>query len=137
VTVPADFEQLEASPFSDRIGPLYISRRESVPVLGLLVDGHHLNRAGRVHGGLLATVADIALSRAAWDHVPEGATISTADLHVAYLGNVSPGAWVEAWPSVDRVGRAVIHASCLVESDGEPLAKALATVAVRLPAIPG
>lgn len=135
MSVPEGFEPIEASPFSEQIGPLYISRRESVPVLGLLVDGHHLNRAGRVHGGLLATIADIALSRAAWDHVPDGATIATADLHIAYLGNVNPGAWVEAWPSIDRVGRAVIHASCLVESDGEPLAKVLATVAVRMPAV--
>jgi uncharacterized protein (TIGR00369 family) len=135
VAVPDDFEPITASPFSERIGPLYISRRESVPVLGLLVDAHHLNRAGRVHGGLLATVADIAVSRAAWDHVPEGATIATADLHIAYLGNVNAGTWVEAWPSVDRVGRAVVHASCLVESDGEPLAKVLATVAVRMPEI--
>jgi uncharacterized protein (TIGR00369 family) len=134
VTVPADFEPLSASPFSERIGPLYI-KRESVPVLGLLVEPHHTNRAGRVHGGLLATVADIALSRAAWDHVPEGGTIATADLHISYLGNVNVGAWIEAWPAVDRVGRAVIHASCLVESDGEPLAKVLATVAVRMPQI--
>lgn len=133
MAVPDDFEPITASPFSERIGPLYISTRESVPVLGLLVDAQHLNRAGRVHGGLLATVADIAVSRAAWDQVPEGATIATADLHIAYLGNVNAGAWVEAWPSVDRVGRAVVHASCLVESDGEPLAKVLATVAVRMP----
>ncbi|HEY2160083.1 MAG TPA: PaaI family thioesterase [Solirubrobacteraceae bacterium] len=136
MSVPAGFEPLTASPFSERIGPLYLARPDSVPVLGLLVDAHHVNRAGRVHGGLLATVADIAVSRAAWDHVPEGATIATADLHISYLGNVNPGAWVEAWPAVDRVGRAVIHASCLVESDGEPLAKVLATVAVRLPSIP-
>ena len=135
MTVPAGFEQITASPFSERIGPLYLSRRENIPVLGLQVSEHHLNRAGRVHGGLLATVADIAVSRAAWDHVPEGATIATADLHIAYLGNVNAGAWVEAWPSIDRVGRAVVHASCLVESDGESLAKVLATVAVRLPLI--
>jgi uncharacterized protein (TIGR00369 family) len=135
VTVPDGFEPINASPFSDRIGPLHISRRESLPVLGLLVDGHHLNRAGRVHGGLLATIADIAVSRAAWEHVPEGATIATADLHIAYLGNVNAGAWIEAWPSIDRVGRAVVHASCLVEADGEPLAKVLATIAVRMPAL--
>jgi uncharacterized protein (TIGR00369 family) len=134
VPVPADFEPITASPFSERIGPLYI-KHESVPVLGLEVEAHHLNRAGRVHGGLLATVADIALSRAAWDHVPEGSMIATADLHISYLGNVNEGAWIEAWPAVDRVGRSVIHASCLVESEGEPLAKILATVAVRLPQI--
>jgi acyl-coenzyme A thioesterase 13 len=134
VPVPADFEPITASPFSERIGPLYI-KHESVPVLGLEVEAHHLNRAGRVHGGLLATVADIALSRAAWDHVPEGSMIATADLHISYLANVNAGAWIEAWPAVDRVGRSVIHASCLVESDGEPLAKILATVAVRLPEI--
>ena len=135
MTIPAGFEPINASSFSDRIGPLYITQRDDVPVLGLEVGGHHLNRAGRVHGGLLATLADIAVSRAAWDRVPEGSTIATADLHIAYLGNVNEGAWVEAWPSVDRVGRAVVHVSCLVESDGEPLAKVLATIAVRLPEI--
>jgi acyl-coenzyme A thioesterase 13 len=135
MTVPAGFEPLNASSFSDRIGPLFLSRRDEVPVVGIQVEDHHLNRAGRVHGGLLATIADIALSRAAWERVPEGSTIATADLHIAYLGNVNAGAWVEAWPSVDRVGRAVVHASCLVESDGEPLAKVLATVAVRMPEI--
>jgi uncharacterized protein (TIGR00369 family) len=135
VPVPADFEPLTTSPFSERVGPLYISRRDGVPVLGLLVEPHHTNRAGRVHGGLLATIADIALSRAAWDRVPEGSTIATADLHISYLGNVNAGAWIEAWPSIERVGRGVIHTSCLVESEGEPLAKILATVAVRLPEI--
>ena len=90
MTVPAGFELLTASPFTERIGPLYMARPESAPVLGLEVDAHHLNRAGRVHGGLLATLADIAVSRASWDHVPEGSTIATADLHISYLGNVSP-----------------------------------------------
>jgi acyl-coenzyme A thioesterase 13 len=135
MTVPTGFEPLNASSFSDRIGPLYITRRDDVPVLGLQVESHHLNRAGRAHGGLLATLADIAVSRAAWDRLPDGSTVATADLHIAYLGNVNAGAWVEAWPNVDRVGRAVVHASCLVESDGEPLAKVLATIAVRLPEI--
>jgi uncharacterized protein (TIGR00369 family) len=134
MAVPAGFEPINASSFSERIGPLYI-KHEDVPVLGLEVEGHHLNRAGRVHGGLLATLADVAVSRAAWDQVPEGSTIATADLHISYLGNVNAGAWVEAWPKIDRVGRAVVHTSCLVESDGEPLAKVLATIAVRLPEI--
>jgi uncharacterized protein (TIGR00369 family) len=135
MTIPAGFEPLNASSFSDRIGPLYMARRDELPVVGLEVEDHHLNRAGRVHGGLLATLADIAVSRAAWDQVPDGSTIATADLHISYLGNVNAGAWVEAWPSIDRVGRAVVHTSCLVESEGEPLAKVLATIAVRLPEI--
>src|SRR5262249_8152890 len=120
--------------FSERIGPLYL-KHEDVPVLGLEVQGHHLNRAGRVHGGLLATLADIAVSPAAGDQGPEGSTIATADLHTSYLGHVNAGARVEAWPAIDRVGRGVVHTSCLVESDGEPLAKVLATIAVRLPEI--
>src|SRR5260370_31522341 len=122
MALPAECERINASSFSDRIGPLYIVKRDDVPVLGLQVERHHLNRAGRVHGGLLATLADIAVSRAAWDRVPDGSTVATADLHIAYLGNVNAGAWVEAWPSGERVGRAVAHASCLVEADCEPLA---------------
>jgi uncharacterized protein (TIGR00369 family) len=133
--IPEHFEPLDSSPFGERAGPLYISTRDSVPVIGARIESHHTNRAGRVHGGLLMTAADIALSRAVRDHIPPGATMATADLHIAFLQGVGEGEWVEAIPSIDRVGRSLIHASCLLRAGEQNVARVLATFAVRLPGL--
>jgi acyl-coenzyme A thioesterase PaaI-like protein len=132
--VPADFEPLSSSPFGERIGPLYPSTAGAEPVVGLLIEDDHTNRAGRVHGGLLMTVADIAISRAVRDHLPPRASFATADLYIAFLEGVGAGRWLEATPSIDRVGRSLIHGSCILSVDSEPIARILATVAVRMPA---
>ncbi|MBV8431742.1 MAG: PaaI family thioesterase [Solirubrobacterales bacterium] len=130
--IPEHFEPLNASPFLERIGPVYVSRRDSVPVIGVRISPHHANTLGRAHGGLLVTVADVALSRAVKEHLPPGATMATADLHVAFLEGLGQDDWLEAVPSIDRVGRALIHASCLLRSDGRDVARAMGTFAVRL-----
>ena len=130
--IPPHFTPLSTSPFSERIGPLYVNSRDPGPVIGVRIEAHHANRAGRAHGGLLMTLADIALTRAAREHVPPGATLATADLHIAFLDALGPGEWVEALPSVDRIGRALIHASCLLRAGERHVARAMGTLAVRL-----
>jgi acyl-coenzyme A thioesterase 13 len=133
--IPQHFEPLEPSPFGERVGPLYINTRDPVPVLAVAVQEHHTNRGGRVHGGLLATLADIALSRAVRAELPPGSTMWTADLHVAFLHGTGQGAWIEAIPTVDRIGRTLVHASCVLKAGEQELAKVLATFAVRVPGL--
>jgi uncharacterized protein (TIGR00369 family) len=134
-SAPPGFEPLSPSPFGELVGPLYVSVGASVPTLRVRAGSHHANRSGRVHGGLLMTVADIALSRAVREHLPPGATIATADLHIAFLDGVGVGDWIEAQPSIDRVGRSLIHASCLLKAGEQNVARVLATFAVRLPGL--
>lgn len=132
MAIPDLFEPLDTSPFTELIGPVYIRTDDSVPVLGVRVTPDHANRRGRAHGGLLMTLADIALSRAVREHLPRGATLATADLHIAFLEALGQDDWLEATPSIDRVGRALIHGSALLHSDGRNVARAMATFAVRL-----
>jgi acyl-coenzyme A thioesterase 13 len=129
--VPDGFQPLDPiSPFSETVGPLYIN---GDGVIGVRIEPHHLNRAGRGHGGLLTTVADIALSRAVAITIPPGATLSTADLHIAFLDGAGEGHWLEAAPRLDRIGRSLVHGSCELTSDGNPVGKVLGCFAVRLP----
>jgi acyl-coenzyme A thioesterase PaaI-like protein len=58
--------------------------------------------------------------------------MATADLHIAFLDGAGEGAWLEAHPSIDRVGRSLIHASCVIKSGEHNVARVLATFAVRL-----
>jgi uncharacterized protein (TIGR00369 family) len=133
MAVPDLFAPLEPSPFGELIGPVYIRVDDSVPVLGVRVQSHHANRRGYAHGGLLMTLADIAVSRAAWAHVPPGASLATAALQISFLESVGDGQWLEAVPRIDRLGRSLIHASCVVQTREVAVARVLATMAVRLP----
>lgn len=133
--VPELFEPLDPSPFSELIGPVYVRRSESGPVLGVRVTGQHANRVGRAHGGLLMTLADIGVSRATVAELPPGATIATASLQIAFLQGVTEGQWLEAVPKVERLGRSLAHASCELRADGQAVARVLASIAVRVPGL--
>ena len=50
---------------------------------------------------------------------------------IAFLQSVSEGEWLEAIPSIDRVGRSLIHASCVLEAGAKTAARVLATIAVH------
>lgn len=133
MAIPDDFQPLEPSPFSELVGPVYVRGDGHPPVLGVRVRPQHFNRVGRAHGGLLMTLADIAVSRAAIRCLPPGATIATASLQIAFLEAVRDGQWLEAVPSIDRLGRALVHASCTIQAGEEDVANVLATISVRLP----
>jgi uncharacterized protein (TIGR00369 family) len=131
MSVPDGYEPFSMSPFGELVGPLYAGRRDSGLTIGLRVGSAHCNRNGRAHGGLMVTVADIALSRAALEQLPPNAKIATADLHISFLEGVSEGEWLEAIPSIDRMGRSMIHGSCVLEANAKMAARVLATIAVQ------
>ncbi len=130
MSVPDAYELFAASPFGELVGPLYAGRRESAPTIAVRVGSEHGNRSGRAHGGLLMTIADIAVTRAAREQLSPDARVATADLHIAFLESVTEGDWLEAIPSIDRVGRSLIHGSCVLEAGAKAVAKALVTIAL-------
>jgi acyl-coenzyme A thioesterase 13 len=131
MSVPDGYEPFSVSPFGELVGPLYAGWRDSRPTIAVRVGSEHGNRSGRAHGGLMMTVADIAVTRAAVEQLPPGARVATADLHIAFLESVNEGEWLEAIPRIDRVGRSLIHGSCMLEAGAKTVARVLATVAVQ------
>jgi acyl-coenzyme A thioesterase 13 len=131
MSVPDGYEPFSPSPFGELVGPLYAGWRDSGPTIAVQVRSEHANRIGRAHGGLMMTVADIALTRAAVEQLPPSSRVATVDLHIAFLESVGEGEWLEAVPSIDRVGRSLIHGSCVVEAGAKTVAKVLATIAVH------
>lgn len=132
MSVPDGYEPFSPSAFGELVGPLYAGRRDSGPTIAVQIGSEHGNRIGRAHGGLMMTVADIALTRAALEQLPPRTRVATADLHIAFLESVSEGEWLEAIPSIDRVGRSLIHGSCVLEASAKTVAKVLATMAVHV-----
>ena len=62
MNIPAGFQPLfRTSPVLDLIGPLLSKGKGADLVIGLRVEAKHCNARGTVHGGILATFADVAL----------------------------------------------------------------------------
>jgi len=88
---PLDFP----SPFLQFIGPVYVRLEPDGPRFGLRVEPRHANARGTAHGGLLMTLADIALGYAtAITHDPPIPLI-TANLTADFASAARLGDWLE------------------------------------------
>ncbi len=88
----------------------------------------HLNPAGTVHGGAIATLVDVAMGRAVGSMIDDGERPVTIEMKLNYLEPGRPGELV-AVAEVRRRGRlfTVVQAEVLQVDDGETLAEAMGT----------
>jgi acyl-coenzyme A thioesterase PaaI-like protein len=60
--IPDGFKRhLRQSPLTDPWEPLYARRTDKVVIVGLRLAKPHTNAHGLIHGGLIATLADIGM----------------------------------------------------------------------------
>ena len=97
--------------FFGQIGPLWTRKEPEAWAYGVLAEDRHTNPAGIVHGGLLATLLDHALSAIAWEANARKACITVA-LDAHFLAPARPGEFIEAR------GRIVRQSSSLVFMQG-------------------
>lgn len=127
--VPAGFAPLDdGGPFVDMVGPVYSA---GPGVLGIRVEGRHLNRAGTAMGGFLVTLVDVALGRAIREEADGDTSVATVSLTADYLRPASPGVWLEARTEVERLGGRLAFADCSVRGGDEEIVRARAVFAVR------
>jgi uncharacterized protein (TIGR00369 family) len=92
------------------------------------VDGRHLNPAGTVHGGMLATLVDSTMGAAIRSAVHDE-TPATSQLSLTYLRPGKPGRLVVT-ATVRKRGQSLTVCEADVEQDGHSLVHALATFAL-------
>ena len=114
------------------LGALY--KRDADSVLAMRVGHAHTNMHSIAHGGLLATLADSALGYT----IAQRAHLSvvTVQMSVEYLNPVKPGDWLEAHVRIDKQGKRLIYANCLLQVEDRVMLKANAVFAVRAAPIP-
>ncbi|WP_375428938.1 PaaI family thioesterase [uncultured Sphingomonas sp.] len=118
------------SPFLDLIGPIYI-RREANIALALRLDERHVNRRGFAHGGLLTSVADVALGYAGALTTDPPTALVTVNLSVDFISSAKLGAWVEFTSEPPRVGSRLAFANGAILADGRAVARTSAVFAVQ------
>ena len=105
-------ERLKNNHFIKHLGLELIDVNQGEATLGLEIQQHHLQQNGFTHGGVTATLCDVATGIAAYTAVPEGKNVVTVDLKISYVN-----------PSVARhiiaIGRVVKSGNFLVFCEGE------------------
>lgn len=89
----------------------------------------HLNQAGSVHGGVLASLVDTAMALAARTTTTDGETPATSQLTIAYLSAGRLG-HMEVSAEVRRRGDHLLLCEADVAQEGRTLAHAVATFAL-------
>lgn len=118
--VPEGFEPLVLNcGYNDGFGPAYVDL--AAHKIGFRVGPQHLNPVGGLHGGAMATFADMQISAVG----PEAydAHRATISLTVEYLAPVGPGAWVEAEIVCPKTTRTMVFTQAIITADGEPVAR--------------
>ncbi len=126
-------DKMAQNHFMNHLGfkPTFI---EAAKVIGILeVKPEHKQQIGFLHGGVTATLADLAAGFAAFTLVKEGQTLVTIEMKVSYL-NPGVGSHAKAIGSVVKIGQKMAFAEAEIYSinnDIETLiAKSSATYAI-------
>ena len=105
---------------------------EGTARLSLPVEPEFTNSLGTVHGGVIVSLLDVALCTAARTLHPESIGVITIDLSTSFIGGGS-GARLLAEARVLKDGRSMSFVEGEAKNaDGSLVAKAIATVRVRL-----
>lgn len=106
---PASFND----PFLDHVGPFYIKDDDEG---GLIVAIHaanqHINQYGRVHGGMLATLADVAIGFNINGASSEASPTFTLNLSTDFVSAAHQGEWVEAHVKLTKKHGRILFGEC-------------------------
>jgi uncharacterized protein (TIGR00369 family) len=126
MTLPID--PVATMPVSALLGLVFVERSASEAVLELPLRAELLQGQGRVHGGILATLADTAAVWLLLPQVAEGHTLTSIEFKLNFVRPaVLERGPVRALAKLVRRGRAVALADVELSQQGQIVAKGLFT----------
>ncbi|MGH7004761.1 MAG: PaaI family thioesterase [Alphaproteobacteria bacterium] len=129
--IPPGFGALpRISPYVEAMGPFYGKAAEGGGrILGLAVLEKHINTRGFVHGGVLCSLADIAIGYSVAFGREPPLPLVTAHLSIDFAGNAKLGDWIECRVDVQRVGGRLAFANAYIWKGEERIVRASAIFA--------
>lgn len=97
--------------FLDHGGPYWLKPVEGRTLVGLRMAPHHMNYRDMAHGGVLTTLADVAMSYQAFASEDPPVPVATASLTTNFLAPARLGDWLVADARIDRIGGRSAHVS--------------------------
>ena len=99
-------------------------------MLGLRVEAKHCNMRGTLHGGILATLADVALGYTIAFSTQPPTGLITANLSLDFAGTAKIGDWLEAKVDVQKKGGRLAFANCYLSVGEQRIVRASAVFVV-------
>ena len=121
--------QTDTSGFAERLGARSEQTGEGRAVVRFEATDEHLNPAGTLHGGVLATLVDTAMGLAVRSATGDADVPATSQLTVTYLRPGKPGE-LTVTAQVRTRGEHLTVCEAEVEQDGRAVAHAVATFAL-------
>jgi uncharacterized protein (TIGR00369 family) len=129
--IPQGFEPIfRTSPYLELLGPIYSNKTNEGLIIGLQAEEKHCNARGTVHGGVLSSLADIALGYNAAFSGKEPVPMVTSSLTIDYAGSAKLGDWIEIKTDVQKVGGSMAFANCYFIVNLKRIARASAVFSV-------
>jgi uncharacterized protein (TIGR00369 family) len=130
-SIPHGFEpHFRKSPFTDPWEPLFTKKTDTAIIMGLRVARPHTNARGRIHGGLIAALADNTMGYTCAQALGWASSLVTVGLAVDYVGNGEIGQWLSVEGGVIKAGQTLCFASSLIRLDDIVIARANGTFRV-------
>lgn len=107
---PAGFQLAGlTSRFLEEGGPYFMKQEAGCLIVGLRIGPQHTNYIDIAHGGVISTLADIALSFPIYLSETPRPVVTTSSLTINFLYGAKLGDWLEASPTIDRLGKRTAH----------------------------
>jgi uncharacterized protein (TIGR00369 family) len=116
---PGGWTAFEDPGFIALTGPVYHRTDDGTKRFAFRAEEKHGNLVGIVHGGMLVTFADRALSIAVSDAA--GAKCVTVEMNVQFVGAAKIGDVVETTPEIVRTTSSLVFVRGTLTSGGKPL----------------
>lgn len=123
IIAPPGFVHVLRAPFVNHVGPMF-QAAENAPgeiTLGLTVEAVHTNTMGFMHGGMIATICDSAMARAAVFKLNRRTV--TLRMGMEYFDPIRKGDWLTALGRLVDHDEEVAQTECLVQVNGEVRAR--------------
>jgi acyl-coenzyme A thioesterase 13 len=110
--IPDGFSPARFSPgFLERAGPYWLKSGPELVIVGLRIDRQHINYVDVAHGGVLSTLADVAMSFQVHASETPRLNVVTNSLTCNFLAGARLGDWIEARARIDRIGKRTAYVS--------------------------
>ncbi|HJW40497.1 MAG TPA: PaaI family thioesterase [Rhizomicrobium sp.] len=122
--LPRDAENVSRGGFNLHAGPVWrLAADGELRRFALVIADKHMNGSGAVHGGLLMTFADVAMSQTS-RAVSGAETCSTVSMTCDFVGPAKLGEILEARVRVTRQTRTMVFLSADIVTGDRPVAVA-------------
>jgi uncharacterized protein (TIGR00369 family) len=107
-------------PFDEFLGLQYERVDENQVKITMPIQPLFLNSLGVVHGGIISSLADVAMCNVPEVDASGVQTVVTVDLNVSFL-SPAKGDFLLADARICKKGKTLIHAECLIYNDQHAL----------------